>query len=546
MSIRRQLITLLVVAAIALSCLAAVALHQFGRTASITRQLTDRAIPALLGASELKAGVKLLYLSAAGAVAAPDDHAAATFREGLDAELAALRQQLDEQRAQADSDTQRGIVAQAQDSLRAYGEALADVAGLRSSGQALLAEAALSGTAGPFSRELEQILDTLLVEKRRSKDAALQVVDAAHQDSTLVILLSLAATLAVLMLLGHRLYRRIVAPLRDMERTMGAIAADLDFSQRVPTHRDDELGQSMHAFNSLMDVVQRSLAEMKSAIRNNEATAAGMQQAAAELARIAASGNASTRDIQAAIKAIQQQIERIDGDTREAGGLTARSGEQATANSEVIREAVAHIQALAQGVGAAADRVYAMEAAGTKIAALVGEIREIADQTNLLALNAAIEAARAGESGRGFAVVADEVRKLAERVAAATRSIAGQVGEIDVTASASTELMRRVEADLKRNIELTGAAGQAMHDIELSARQVIAVVGEIGKQVRVGHDSGREIVSRADTMEALMAEAARAAEHTLTFADGVRSMSDRMRGIVDRFRIDEAMAGSGR
>ena len=60
-----------------------------------------------------------------------------------------------------------------------------------------------------------------------------------------------------LVALVMRLHRNIVRPLRAMEGTMADIAASLDFTQRVTVTRNDEIGQSVRAFNSLLDTLQR-------------------------------------------------------------------------------------------------------------------------------------------------------------------------------------------------------------------------------------------------------------------------------------------------
>ena len=542
MSIRQRLALLLSIATLALLLLGGIALLQFQRNNQMVRNLTDGAIPGFLAAAELGSRLKSLQISVMGLVHAPDAGIAEQFRGRIDQDKNDLESELATLARLAESPTQTGLVDQTKESLGAYIGSLDEVIRLRLAGQRELAEASLSGNAGPYLQELEQILETLRVEKRRGKEASLAAVEASLSESVLLLSGATLLTLAVLVLLGQRLYRQISHPLKAMEQTMADIAARLDFTRRVPVVRHDEIGQSIRAFNSLLDTLQQSLSEMARIIRSNEVAAQEMQQSADNLAAIAASGKASASDIQGAVQEIQAQIDRIATDTQQAGSLTATSGQQATQNSQVIRSAVHCIESLAARVETAAERVFALAAAGERIASQVREVREIADQTNLLALNAAIEAARAGESGRGFAVVADEVRKLAERVTAATLSISSQASEITATSGASTELMRAVVHDMQEHIELTRNAGSAMDDIEASARQVVAVVGQIGKQVDVGHASSQDIVAQVDTIENLMHKANAAADHTKIFADTLRSMSRQMAGIVQRFRIAETEA----
>lgn len=538
MSIRRHLIILLSIATFALLALGGAGLVQFHRNRTLLTELTAEAVPGLVSATELESRLKSLQIFAMALLDAPpgtDD----TIKEKIKAEQEALNRDLVGQLKLAVGEKQTKLVKSAQEAVENYYQALDQVVNFQASGQKTLAAATLSGAAQPGMEETEQILETLKVEKRRTKEASVEAVEEGVRQSIMILSFATPVALALLSFLGFRLYRTISRPLKEMEGTMAVIARDLDFTRRVPVHSHDEIGHSISAFNSLIDTLQHSLADMAAVIRKNEAAAVEMHKSAVALENIAMSGNASSKDIHTAVEEILAQIDQIGNNTSQAGDLTVVSARQATENGQVIRSAVDRIHGLSRSIESTAERVFELAQAGTNIAAQVKEIREIADQTNLLALNAAIEAARAGEQGRGFSVVADEVRKLAERVSVATQSISEQVKNIGATSAASTDLMREVVADMKVNIELASTAGSAMSQIEHSSHQVITVVGEIGQQVNVGHASSKEIVEQAGSIEQLMSEANAAAEHTRRFADNIRAFSGQMASIVNRFQTGQ-------
>jgi len=537
MSIRRQLILLILVAVGSLFFLGTIAFLQYQHNAQQTRSFTEIALPGFLSAADLGSKLKDMQFAVTSVVYAPDAITVTQSGEDFTKVKMELQQALEEQVKFAQSDVQRGLIEQIRESLANYLGSIDDVVQQRKIGQKTIAEALLQGTVAPYQQELQGLLETLRIEKRRTKEESVAALESGARDAAAGLAVAMAIALSVLAGVGLRLYRQISQPLRIMECTMAEIAQSLDLTRRVPIVRNDEIGQAITAFNSLLDSLQVSLSEMIQVIKNNEVASVEMHQSAVVLANMASSGNMASKEIQTSVMEIQSHIDHITRGTLEAGSLTSESGEKATENSQVIREAVERILSLAESVGVASDQVFALVQAGSSIAGVVEEIRQIANQTNLLALNAAIEAARAGDSGRGFAVVADEVRKLAERVSVATESVSAQIKEIEATSSTTADLMNRVVVDMTKSMELAKSAGNSMTTIEESATKVIGVVDKIHHLVGVGQSSSRDIVKQVDTIQLLMGNANSAANHTRNSADAIRNTSTRMAQIVDRFIV---------
>ena len=538
MSIRQNLVVLIVITATLLLSIGVIGSSQFRRNGELIQTLTDNAIPGALIAADLAADLKQAELDLIELVSAPSPEIAANAQVRLRAQQARLSESLAALRKLPSTAKESGLIEHATQRLVDYQSATDEVVAHARAGQHVLAEASLYANVAGYKDELQQVLGDLRIEKGRSKDASVDTVREELAHTIRVLGWAGGATLLILIALVIRLHRNIVRPLRAMEGTMAGIAASLDFTQRVPVARNDEIGQSVRAFNSLLDTLQRSLGAIVGIIRSNENATAEMHQSALVVADIASEGSDSSKRIHQAVHSIRQHILDIDRESRQAGRITEASSQAATSRSAVIRETANRIDALAAHIDGASAQVFALAEEVGEIESVVSEIRQIADQTNLLALNAAIEAARAGETGRGFAVVADEVRKLAERSAAATELINQRIGGIHRASHECTGLMQRVGVEMEQSTTLARSAGEAIESIEQSAQKVIDAVGEIIRLVQIGQGSGAEIVAQVGTIDVLLDRAHQAAGHTKVAADRIREISQDLATIVSRFRIE--------
>lgn len=252
MNIRHRITLLVVLAFVALSSIGGFAIIQSRSSANQVKAVTEGVVPSALASSDLVSQLKDVQLAAINLVAARDDGLAEQARETLATRKKQLQEGLEQQSRQADDAVQKGLVEQAKDGVSEYFAAIDDTARFKLAGQKELAEANLAANVFVYERELGQIVTTLRTEKSRAKDKAIEVLNQNLSNTAATI--SAVTLLAVIALtaFGMLLYRQITHPISRMQAMMTEIATSQDFTRRMPVERQDEIGRSISAFNTLI------------------------------------------------------------------------------------------------------------------------------------------------------------------------------------------------------------------------------------------------------------------------------------------------------
>ena len=278
MTIRHRITLLVLLMFVALAAIGGYATYQARRSAAQVRQVTQGVVPSALASADLVSEVKDVQLATMTLVYAPDANMVSQAREQLKTKEAALRAALEVQANAAASHAQKGLVAQARESVANYFAAIDQTEQMKASGKDALAQAFLFADVGEYRNELEGIVETMRIEKTRQKDGAIGALNGMLATTTTAIGGATAAAILLLTVIGVLLYRQITRPLTRMQSEMSEIASNQDFTRRVPVARMDEIGRSIVAFNDMIEKIEQSSMQLKQKTADIQAMLQNMQQ----------------------------------------------------------------------------------------------------------------------------------------------------------------------------------------------------------------------------------------------------------------------------
>ncbi|QIK84286.1 methyl-accepting chemotaxis protein [Sanguibacter sp. HDW7] len=369
----------------------------------------------------------------------------------------------------------------------------------------------LVATLGTELDALESLMDSRLEE-------SVTAASATVRRALVVVLVVLLAGFAGTALVALRVTRRIRRDVGDLQRSIESIAeGDLTRGPRVTTR--DELGRAADALNT----ARASLGQLLAGVRETtdlviegagrvETGTAQAGSAAASASEQAGTVAGEAGEVRSSVVTAAEGTEQLGVSIREIARSASEAAQMASAAGDVTSSTVA--------------TVLELERASEEIGEVVGAITRIAKQTNLLALNATIEAARAGAAGRGFAVVADEVKELSLVTERQAQDIGDRVGAIQAGTAQTVRRIEEVRDMVARISDMQTTIASAVEEQTATSAELGGSVG----RASTGADRIAEAiasVAEATRMSSAVAQELRPeAEHLAGAARGLRERVD--------------------
>ncbi len=330
----------------------------------------------------------------------------------------------------------------------------------------------------------------------------------------------------------------VVVPHTDRQDEIGALARAIQIFQeamdrnrklnsqvlldsRARDERTRQIEASVESFRGAIGGVVGAVNDNASAMRD---TAQSISSVASDASGRASAAAHATEQASSNVFAVAGAAEELSTSIEEIGRQVRQSAEVVEQAGQRTEKSVAEIESLA--------------AATQRIDGVLNLIQAIAEQTNLLALNATIEAARAGDAGRGFAVVAHEVKALAGQTAKATAEIGQNVSLIQVSTRNAVEAVREIGTAVREINEVTSNIAGAVGQQDAATR-------EISQNAQLAADGNSTLVANIGSLNDAIENTNKGAASVLSASGDLASTAELLSREVEKFFHDLRAASEG-
>ncbi|MCB6181949.1 methyl-accepting chemotaxis protein [Leeia sp. TBRC 13508] len=465
-----------------------------------------------------------------------------TLQDKIEKELDITFKQLQEQLSIYDKDfssdaEDKQLTKQDIALINQYQKTIGDVLEKSREGQFDVAQQMAVAEGSQAAERVQRALETHI---KHSKQIATAIQEKASntfsQSLTLMISVAGISILGVL-LIGWALSRAVNHGLASIKETIARVSQHKDFTQRAKIVSNDEIGETIHWFNQLIDSLHANLKSLKEGAQQVASNANQLLDTAKVLSANAHQQNEASNQVGDTVEELTNSSGHITNRSHESLLLAKQSKEMADEGVNTINHTIQDIRHISTTINETSSSLKALELQSNQIGTVVAVIREVAEQTNLLALNAAIEAARAGEQGRGFAVVADEVRKLAERTATSTQEIALTISTMHAHSSSAVQQMDKTVHSVNVSVERADQTESVIIQIGQAADKTSAMVEDISEAISEQSNASTEIAIQLAKIKEITEKTSNSADMTTENANQLDDLAKRQIEILAGYQL---------
>ncbi|ANC20387.1 chemotaxis protein [Bacillus cereus] len=339
-----------------------------------------------------------------------------------------------------------------------------------------------------MQKSIKSIRELILYNSNNAELLQKENNNSAQNTMIMFVSISLLAIL-IIILIGYVIKLTIRKPLALLQNDMEKVAAG-DLTTRTLYKANNELGQIVQSFNSMLDNLQQLIANVKVTTQEVISTTEGVLQ---DTNRASSISNEVVQTVLEVKTKIEGQVTSISESASSMEEITTgvqtvaessavvaevavTTTERINIGSEVINHSILQMNSVHDVVEETSKVINKLVTRTQQIDTALAAITNIAEQTNLLALNAAIEAARAGENGKGFAVVAAEVRDLAEQSKESAKEVNHLIKSIQKDTQDTVNVMQKGQQKAVEGKEAAYKANQTFLSI---MRDIDKITGQI-------------------------------------------------------------------
>lgn len=378
---------------------------------------------------------------------------------------------------------------------------------------------------------MEKLSDRLADEAASAQTSSNNVVEV----SLASILALLAVAIVAGVLIVRKLGKSIGQPLDALVVAVTRIDKEGDLSIRADNRYNNEIGDVIKAFNTLMESLQKIVHGVRLSTQELLSSSAQLGESSGKTLTASQANSDAASSVAAAVEELSVSVANISSQAQladEASKSSLGLAQQAGISTD---KAASEMRAISTIVKASAQTMVELETQVNGISEIAATIRGIAEQTNLLALNAAIEAARAGEQGRGFAVVADEVRILAERTANSTLKIGSIIESIQKGTQVAVEQMQNGVQRVQVGVEISDEVGTQISGVTKHMHQAATAVAHISESLREQDAAGQDIARSIERVAVVSEDNYKVAQEMSNVAKNLSGLANQLESQVARF-----------